>query len=63
MEVPMAYNESDDKSRRQNEIRQLEQERAYLDSQIASLVFKKKMLGHRIADLKYEISHPSNSHK
>jgi len=59
----MAYNESDDKSRRLNEIRQLEQERAYLDSQIASLMMRRKMLGHRIADLKYEISHPSNSQK
>ncbi len=59
----MAYNESDDKSRRQNEIRRLEQERAYLDSQIASLMMQRKMLGHRIADLKYDISHPSDSQK
>ena len=59
----MAYNESDDKSRRQNEIRQLEQERAYLDSQIASLIMQKKMLSHRIADLRYEISHPFDPQK
>lgn len=59
----MAYNESDDKSRRQNEIRRLEQERAYLDSQIASLMMQRKMLGHRIADLKYDISHQFDSHK
>jgi len=54
----MTCNKYDDISEKQNEIRRLEQERANLEQEISFLMTRRKMLEHRIADLKYDIFHP-----
>ena len=55
LEVPMAYNESDEKSRILNEIRILETKIADLGDREYEIAMKHKMLNHRLADLRYEL--------
>ena len=48
----MAYNESDDKSTLSKEIQNVKNDISNLDKAISDLVFKRKMLFHKLSDLK-----------
>ena len=47
----MSYNESDDKSIIFDEIRNVKEDISNLDKAICDLVFKRKMLFHKLSDL------------
>lgn len=51
----MAYNESDEKSSILDEIRILETKIAGLGDMEYEIAMKRKMLNHRLADLRYEL--------
>ena len=49
----MAYNESDDETSILSEISELEREIADLDERLYLLFSRKRLINHRIADLRY----------
>ncbi len=51
----MAYNEPDDKLEIQNEIRMLEEKIASLGDKKYEIAMKRKMLNHRLFDLRYKL--------
>ena len=54
----MLFEEGDEQSDIQNEIRRLENELAGLGSDIYEIAMRRKFLRHKIADLEYEMKHP-----
>lgn len=58
----MTYNESDDEPSILAEISRLEHELANLDEELYSLTTRRRLINHRIADLKYELRQ-GNSNK